>query len=221
MRLLLASLCILFLSCKQDTKTLKQTSYKGETMGTFYSIKFLANETIPQSTIDAKLIALNDNFSTYIDNSQISQFNKAENLRHTLSGNQADEFEDVFLIAHKIYQSSQGKFDPTVKPLVDYWGFGKEKKPRAYTQEEVDSLRTHVGFEKVGLERIGNEVLLSKTQANVELDFSAIAKGFGVDKIAELLKAPYLQIYYSSIRNSAKSLRASYQDYASPRQTPD
>jgi len=199
MRLVLFCICLALISCKQDTKELKAVAYRGETMGTFYSIKFLAYKPILQSKIDEKLIAFNDNFSTYIDNSQISRFNDSKDGTHTVKGSDADEFEHVMKIAKEIYISSKGKFDPTVKPLVDYWGFGKDKKPRKYIATEVDSLLDMIGFDKLQMQREGSALVLKKSNPKLELDFSAIAKGYGVDQVASLLEANDVENYMVEI----------------------
>jgi len=199
MRQVILCLSLLIFACKSDTKQVSAISYRGETMGTFYSIKFLTNKPIPQEKIDTKLKAFNANFSTYIEDAQISVFNNSKDGIHTLTGIEANEFEEVFVIADKIYKSTNGKFDPTVKPLVDYWGFGKEKKPRKHKPEEIASLLKLVGFDQIQLKRKGENVTLTKTNPKIELDFSAIAKGFGVDKVAELLESDGVENYMVEI----------------------
>ncbi len=199
MRLYILFLCFIILSCKQDTKQLNQIEYKGETMGTFYSVKFLTKDPLPQKQIDQKLIAINATFSTYIEDSQISLLNRPENTSWTMQGEEAQEFEEVFLIAKEIYKSTNGKFDPTVKPLVDYWGFGKDKRMRVHQKSEIDSLLRLVGFDKIDIERKGDEITITKSDSKMEIDFSAIAKGYGVDKIAELLEDKQVTNYMVEI----------------------
>ena len=92
-------------------------------------------------------------------------------------------FLDVFRLAQKINEDTEGAFDITVAPLVNAWGFGFKNgvNPDA---KAIDSLRQVVGFHKVRLEN--NKVV--KFDPRVMLDCSAIAKGYGVDVVANLLR---------------------------------
>jgi thiamine biosynthesis lipoprotein len=92
-------------------------------------------------------------------------------------------FLDVFRLAQKINEDTEGAFDITVAPLVNAWGFGFKNgvNPDA---KAIDSLRQVVGFQKVRLEN--NKVV--KFDPRVMLDCSAIAKGYGVDVVANLLR---------------------------------
>jgi len=82
--------------------------------------------------------------------------------------------------ALKTAESTGGAFDPTVKPLVDHWGFG----PEADT-EPLDEIMKAVGWQKVRVE----EGSLIKANPAVQLDLSAIAKGYGVDAVAEVIRS--------------------------------
>jgi len=83
-----------------------------------------------------------------------------------------------------MYQLSDGSFDATVQPLVDLWGFG----PQFKTSQIPDSLKIKEIKLKVGSEKLivknGN---LQKTNRQLLIDLSAIAKGWGVDKLAKYL----------------------------------
>jgi len=184
MRIVLFFLCISLISCRQNAEQLKTYQFRGETMGTYYNVKFLYKHTFSQKHIDNTLEDLNANFSTYIDNSQISIVNNSYRYSTALKKEYADDFNTVFSIAKKIYKESEGKFDPTVKPLVDYWGFGKEKTPRKFKTEEIDSIKALVGFDKLSLETKESQTFLKKANPNIEIDFSAIAKGYAVDKLS-------------------------------------
>lgn len=169
---------------------------EGKTMGTYYRVQYQdqAGRDFKKS-IDSLLVALNLEVSTYIDTSTISRFNQAadglsfeENIETALQQQQAQaHFINNFILAQSIYQSTNGAFDPTVMPLVNYWGFGYEaKKPVT----AVDSAKIRTLMRLVGLEKVtasGNN--LKKQAAGVQLDFSGIAKGYGVDLVADFLRA--------------------------------
>ena len=84
-------------------------------------------------------------------------------------------------LADSIGALSDGRYDVTVKPLVEAWGFaGKERVERP----NVDSILEFVGREKV---RVENGRLV-KEDPRVQLDFNSIAKGYTVDLLAALVE---------------------------------
>ena len=162
---------------------------EGETMGTYYRVSY-PGETADglQAGIDSLLLAFNLEVSTYIDSSIISRFNRsAEGIA---LGPEATHFLDNYRLALKVHRQTEGAFDPTVMPLVNYWGFGYTPK-KAITQvdsQTVDSLLQYVGLaENVELIE-GDSLFLRKTSPGVQLDFSAIAKGYGVDLVGAYLR---------------------------------
>ena len=95
-------------------------------------------------------------------------------------------FETMWAEAERVYALSNGAFDITVAPLVNFWGFGRlraEARRKAPTTN-LDSLRSFVGFDKVQL--IDHKVI--KSSPYVQLDAGAVAKGQSCDMIAEVLK---------------------------------
>jgi thiamine biosynthesis lipoprotein len=183
-----------FQSCKNDSSsTKKELSYQkieGETMGTTYHVTYSDSlERNFKHEIDSLLIQINQEVSTYIPNSFISEFNKTA-VQKDLLGRQAKPVAPHFYKnlekCFEIYHLTDGAFDPTVMPLVNYWGFGYDEH-RAITQVDsmkVDSLRRNfVGFRKIKYD----VTVVMKTSPGVELDFSALAKGYGVDAVAQLL----------------------------------
>jgi thiamine biosynthesis lipoprotein len=92
-------------------------------------------------------------------------------------------FVELFNKAMEISRETKGAFDITVAPLVNAWGFGF-KHEQMPTKRQVDSLRQIIGYQKVALKN-GKVV---KQDPRMMLDCSAIAKGFGVDAVARLLR---------------------------------
>lgn len=84
-------------------------------------------------------------------------------------------------LAAEISRMSGGRYDVTVKPLVEAWGFAGRERVR---EPNVDSLLEFVGYEKVRIS--GGR--LQKDDARIQLDFNSIAKGYTVDRVAELLE---------------------------------
>lgn len=152
----------------------------GTTMGTVYSVKYLdRRQRDMQSQIDSVLEAFNQSLSTYIPYSEISEFNRGDTLVY-----RTPFFLPVLKKSREVYEKTHGAFDPTVMPLVNAWGFGPEKKSRP-DSSLIDSLLQLVGFHHISFD----EEKTFKNQPGVQLDFSAIAKGYGSDVIAEYLQS--------------------------------
>lgn len=163
----------------------------GTTMGVVpYNVKYIDPEGRElKAEIDSLLKDFNQSLSTYIPDSEISRFNR-DSVHHFESG----FFYPVLQKSQEVYENTDGAFDPTVMPLVRAWGFGPGKKAVA-TPAMVDSLLKLVGFYQVHF----NEEKVWKSKRGVELDFSAIAKGYAVDLVGELLQSKGIEHYMVEI----------------------
>jgi len=159
-------------------------------MGTTYSIKYQApSGNNYKDRIDSILVNFNDCLSTYIVNSEISRFNQDSIFYFGLP-----YFYPVLLKSEEIYNSTGGAFDPTVMPLVNAWGFGPDSG-MIPDSSKVDSLKQFVGYDNIQF----NEEKVWKSKSGIELDFSAIAKGYGVDIVSEFLSNQGLVNYFVEI----------------------
>lgn len=165
---------------------------QGETMGTSYHISFqkpkdVDEEAIKQA-IDKRLQQINISMSTYMEDSTISKFNR---LKAGESIQVDPDFIQVLQDSKQVYQQSAGAFDPTVMPLINLWGFGSvmtaERLQNPPSSDEIQAAKSLLDFEGIKL----SGTTLTKDKDNVELDFSAVAKGYGVDVIAEVLHKDY------------------------------
>lgn len=163
----------------------------GATMGTRWSVKVHAPELDADARDDldervqGALDRVNALMSTYDPESELSRFNRAQaGEPFAISA----ETAQVFAVAREVSERSGGAFDVTVRPLVSAWGFGAtDRAPIPPAPEELAALRARVGFALVSLDPAAPS--LRKERSDVECDLSAIAKGFGVDQVAELLLA--------------------------------
>lgn len=165
---------LLFFGTKKNNPIPYQKN-SGLAFGTSYNITYQSEENFEE---DIKKV-LND-----VDMS-LSPFNKESIITAVNNNNDVtvdDYFSEVFTLAKTVSANTNGAFDITVAPLVNIWGFGF-KAGKWPTPEDIDSIRTFVGFEKVSLQ---NEKVTKKDPRTM-LDCSAIAKGFAVDKVAEML----------------------------------
>jgi FAD:protein FMN transferase len=171
-----------------NDQSIFQPQYKvefgGSTMGTYYIVRYLDKEQRDfNEQVDSLLFHFNRSLSTYIPTSEISRFNRQDTL----------QFEYPFFLpvlerSREIYRITGGAFDPTVMPLVNAWGFGPAQRSLPDTAK-IDSLLNFVGFNKIEWD---NEKVY-KLQPNVQLDFSAVAKGYGVDLIADFIQKQGIQ----------------------------
>ncbi len=152
-------------------------NFQGSSLGTYYSITYIGAENPQlQSSVDSILADISHQFSIFDTNSIIYRINKGDSLPLT------DDMKFVFEVSQKVSSITDGAFDITVAPIVNLWGFGKEKRTNV-EQWEIDSVMQFVGFHKIKLQ---NSYVI-KNDPRIQLNFNAIAKGFAVDKVAQFI----------------------------------
>lgn len=161
----------------------------GRTMGTTFAVAYVDSlDRIFDDAIDSLLVEVNNSMSTYIPNSTISTFNSFSDTTFFAID---PHFYHVYRLSKDIYQLTGGAFNPAVMPLVRYWGFGPDDQPDQVDSAVVDSLLSISDFDQVegAKVQVGDETryLLKKTDPRIQLDFSAIAKGYGVDVLLAFL----------------------------------
>ncbi len=180
-RLFLLALCSLSLSCQPKKNLEKQTIF-GKTMGTYYTVKYIGeeNKSLPEE-IESLLGAINQSLSTYMPQSTISKVNTMPNGKTLVD----DFFIDNFNLSVEINQNTSGSFNPAIMPLVNYWGFGYEKM---HQRDQIDSTEVAKLLKICQLSNFElRKDTLFKYIDEAELDFSGIAKGYAVDKLANFL----------------------------------
>lgn len=169
--------------------------FSGATMGTTWSVRIaeLPDHLEPRQVaerIQAELDAVNASMSTYRDDSELSRFNQLP------AGSSFQVSDDTFQVLQKaldIWRRSHGAFDVTVGPLVNLWGFGPERRTNQVPSREA---------QRAAWKRVGADALVlfpdtSTVQKTKDLyvDLSAIAKGYGVDKVARALEEMGIRRY--------------------------
>ena len=144
--------------------------------GTTYKIIYQCDSDLSVAVRD-ELMKVDRSLSPFNKESVITAVN--QNREVTLD----PYFIEVFTKAMEVSRDTEGAFDITVAPLVNAWGFGF-KHEQMPTKSQVDSLRQIIGYQKVSL--VGGKV--RKQDPRMMLDCSAIAKGFGVDAVARMLR---------------------------------
>ena len=167
-------LVMLVLSCNSKKEYITSS---GSVFGTVYNITYQSDKDYTEE-ISQTLQDVDNSLSPFNKNSIITKIN---NNQDTLLN---EHFISVYTLAMKVSEDTDGAFDITVAPLTNVWGFGFKNNTQP-TKEQVDSLLQFVGYKKVSLE--GKTVV--KQNPGIMLDCSAIAKGYGVDAVANMLTA--------------------------------
>ena len=167
----------------------------GTKMGTNYTVTVVADQPAPdnlEELIEAELNRVDQSMSTYKSDSEISQFNAlAVNKELGVS----TDFYKVLKVSEVVWAASGGAFEPTVAPLVDLWGFGPTRRKDELPDPDV--IADHLlglGLDAIKLRKEGDRQFVSKTRP-VQLDLSAVAKGYAVDLVADLLEMNALPDY--------------------------
>lgn len=169
--------------------------FSGLAMGSTWRVKLAggvseAAQSAAAEAVAAAFASVDLAMSTFRPHSELSRFNAHEGgAPFALS---PDTFA-VFDTAARASAATRGAFDPTVGPVVDAWGFGPRRERRVVGEREQRALERCIGWQQLALDREAGTV--AKQHAQVRVDFSGIAKGYGVDKAARALDALGLQQY--------------------------
>jgi thiamine biosynthesis lipoprotein len=165
------------LSCNRHVE-LKKVVLQGETQGTYYAITYYDPEgRVFQKSVDSLLGVIDNSLSLWVDSSLISRINRGDTAAVP-----DEHFIYNFMLAKEVSAATDGYFDFTIGPLVSAWGFHRKNRIEM-NDRIVDSLKALVDFRKVRLE---NKRIV-KDDPRISFDFNAIAQGYTVDLLAELL----------------------------------
>lgn len=181
--------CIIFIysflvsACVSTTQTsTKYVTDDGRVFGTFYKIKYASNGKDVKTEYLAALAAVDTALSTFNKQSTITRVNLSPDS--VLLTDKDSLFIKVYNKACEISTITNGAFDITVAPLVNAYGFGFDPN-RSTPDSVIAELKNYVGWKKVSLSPSG---YIKKENPNIKLDASAIAKGFGSDAVARVLR---------------------------------
>ena len=176
---IISFLSLLLISCNVDSSNYKRI--QGDAFGTTYQVivESESNSSKIKQSIDSIFEVVNNSMSTYRSNSIISKVNQSQNPVKVDS-----HFIEVFKKSKDIWKLSNGYFDPTAGSIVNLYGMGPNNKIQSINEYKIDSVMQYVGLDKVYLNQ---QNFIVKTDKNVYIDFNAIAKGYSVDLIKDLL----------------------------------
>tara|TARA_Y100000768_G_scaffold50566_1_gene32991 strand:+ start:4509 stop:5612 length:1104 start_codon:yes stop_codon:yes gene_type:complete len=173
------------------TDTIQVSSINGNTMGTTYTVSIKASDIkvdLLKNNIDSILKIINMSMSTYVPNSEISLFNsRTSNEQMQIS----KHFYNVLERSKYYYDLSDKKFDPTIGPLYNLWGFNGNRILEEPNHYQIDSAMNIVGMDNISFgvsdEAADYSYFISKKKDELKVEFNAIAKGYAVDVISNYL----------------------------------
>jgi thiamine biosynthesis lipoprotein len=160
----------------------------GTVFGTSWHLTYLPKPDGPspedvQAVLSEAFDVVNQSMNHYDPNALISRFNAlAPNTPLEVDW----DFALVLTEALRVNERTNGAYDVTVSPLANLWGFGPEGPKAIPTPEQISEAQARVGVDKLVWD--SSTRTLAKTHAGVALDFSSIAKGYGVDLGADALR---------------------------------
>lgn len=184
-KILFVLLLLAIYSCNKSN----YRAYRGGMYGTTFSIIYNYHSNLDKDIYD-RMNSINASLSMFNPNSTISKFNQKGVMQIAIDS----DFEKMYTKAVEVYEATDGAFDISVAPLINAWGFGY-KHQKLPTDEVVDSIMNFIGMDKVTME---NHFIKKKIDG-VELDASSIAKGLGVDLVAEYLDDKNIKNYMVEI----------------------
>lgn len=197
-RLVIALAFLLVPACQRAPV---EYQFSGETMGTSYNITVVDVPTGVEREqlaliIEATLKDVNAHYSNWDPESEISRFNKSESI---------DEIEIssglALMLKHadEIYEATDGKFDLTLKPVIDLWGFGPSGRIVERPSDDDIALAQQLTGQNRVLKLSADGTRATKMDPGVSVDLAAIAKGYGIDALASALEAEGIERYMVEI----------------------
>lgn len=199
-------ICFSTLGCNRPIALPSMQVIAGRTMGTTYSIKFFPSAKVNDlrqvsRAVEAELEQVNSQMSTYLTTSELSRFNSQASLDWFPVSRQTAE---VVQLSLQLTEQTGGAFDVTVGPLVNLWGFGPAARPQqAPSAELISTTLQWVGADKLSARL--EPPALKKSHPNLQVDLSAIAKGHGVDRVAEVLERSNVTSYFVEIGGEVRT----------------
>ncbi|WP_258570949.1 FAD:protein FMN transferase [Flavimaribacter sediminis] len=172
-------------ACKPGSSILELS---GQTMGTTYNLVGVdhggtVDRDELRKAVEASLAEVNDQMSNWDRGSEISRFNATTSQATPVS----PALAQVIKAAQDVHSASDGRFDITVGPLVDAWGFGSGRdRSDAPSDAEIATALSLSGQERTLAFENGR---LRKLEPGVELNLAAIGKGYGVDRVAASIES--------------------------------
>jgi FAD:protein FMN transferase len=172
--LIIFAFITLLSSCKNE----ETYNFQGTGFGSYYSITYIGQENPKlQQQVDSIIADLNYQLSLFDTTSMMYRINQGEPLRFT------EDMIKMYKISQEVSLATDGAYDITVTPLINLWGFGKDKSKKI-EKSIIDSIVQIVGYTKIRLE---NGIIV-RNDPRIQINFNAIADGYASEKIARFIE---------------------------------
>lgn len=187
----------------------KKHALSGTAMGMQYNVTLYAHkkhkEIVFQNLIKETFDNLGQVLSHFIPNSEVSKINKLQ------AGVRLKVSEDLMKVlerSEEISKMTNGQFDITVGPLVELWGFGTEGFPNQLPSlKDIKKILKAVGYQKLVLHKEANEI--EKKVSDLQINVSAIGKGYMIDALGESLEEKGVKSYLIEMGGEIRAKRSS------------
>ncbi len=169
---------------------------KGNIFNTYYQVK-IRTPKLPQDLaqkIKSELDKINMQMSVFEQQSEINKINLSQAGRWI---DISEELSTVLQTSQRIHHESQGAFDPTLAPLIKTWGFGPKDSTHDISAQNITQMLSYSNFNM--LEFSSDYKKIRKKNSQTEINLSAIAKGYAVDRLAKLIEQESLKNYIVEI----------------------
>lgn len=195
--------------CSCSNNEVPYYKISGPAMGTKYHITLQTKEPVAfQKSIDSILADFNLSMSAYIDSSTLSHFNAADSL-FCFNVKNDPYFEPIFIKSKEVYEKSNGAFNPSIAPLVNYYGFGYKEKKKLTKMDtsRVKELLKLLVFDTLSLQKdsLGN-ICLTKPDKQVMLDFNSLSPGYAVDILAQFFQKKGIRNFMIEVGGEIRAL---------------
>ena len=182
-------------ACKPGAKTL---NFSGLTMGTSYNVVAVdpsrkVDEAEAKAQIESALALVNKQMSNWDSSSEISQFNAKTDLG---AMQVSADLAKVMRAAEEVHIASEGRFDTTMGPLIELWGFGASGAKHMASDAEIAQAQARSGH---GATLNVGSTSLQKRRSDAQVYLSAIGKGYGADQVGQALQALGINDYMVEI----------------------
>ncbi|MCM1377455.1 MAG: FAD:protein FMN transferase [Clostridium sp.] len=175
-------------SCSPGQTTGKYVSADGMVWNTTYHIVWNGDEALRDSILQV-LDGVGSSLNVFDETSLVSRVNRSKEPIAIDA-----HFKNVYNMSKRVAQESDGAFDPTLSPLITAWGFGPGHKATADTLR-LDSLLAMTGISRTHLD--GR--MLYKENPKIVFNFSALAKGYGCDRVGAMFQRNGVEDYMIEI----------------------
>lgn len=194
--------------CDQGAPVQEVTRATGKTMGTFYMVqtvgRYKEGEADLQRDSEAEFKTICDAISTFDPSAELARINE----NHTTEPIPVSDFLGrVISDCVKESRLIDGAMDISVGPLVNLWGFGKDKRlEREPDAQAIENARKLVGPDKFAVETAeSGQMLLKKSDPDVRLDLATVGEGLGADAVAEMLGRAGVKNYLATVAGASRS----------------